>query len=56
LLRRYLIDLPAHVTEVGFVWYRLYLMVVLWVAATVPPLMLITALVLWFGFGIRWGW
>ena len=54
--RYWLIDLPAHVTEVGMTWYRFYLMVLLWVFATAPLAALLTSLVLWFGFGTRWGW
>ena len=54
--RRVLIDWPAHITEVGFVWYRLYLLALLWLAATAPLATLLTALTLWYGFGVRWGW
>ena len=55
-LRTLLVDWPARITEVGFIWYRLYLMVVLWMAATVPLTTVFAGLVLWYGFGIRWGW
>lgn len=54
--RYWLIDVPAHITEVGLVWYRLYWLVVLSIAALVLPVTVVTILVLWFGFGIRWGW
>ena len=54
--RYWLIDLPARITEVGFAWYRLYFLVVLWAVALIAPVMALTTLVLWFGFGIRWGW
>lgn len=54
--RRVLIDIPARITEVGYVWYRLYWLIVLSVIAVVLPAMVVSTLVLWFGFGIRWGW
>lgn len=54
--RYWLIDAPAKITEVASVWYRLYFMVLLWIAALTVPALLLTTLVLWFGFGIRWGW
>lgn len=54
--RRWFVDIPAQVTEVGMVWYRAYLMVVLVIGAFVVPVVGLIALVLWFGFGIRWGW
>ena len=54
--RTFLIDWPARITEVGFVWYRLYLLVLLWAVATVPLATVLMALMLWYGFGIRWGW
>jgi hypothetical protein len=54
--RYWLIDLPARATEVGYVWYRVYFLALLWLAALTVPGMVLTILVLWFGFGIRWGW
>ena len=55
-LRFWLVDGPARITEVGFTWYRLYMLVVLFIAGPGLILMALTVLVLWFGFGIRWGW
>ena len=37
-------------------WHRIYWLIVTVFASTVLPLMVLTMLVLWFGFGIRWGW
>lgn len=57
--RYWLIDAPAHLTEVGLVWYRLLFMVLLWCAAAGAAIGLVgvmASLVLYFGFGIRWGW
>jgi hypothetical protein len=57
--RYWLIDLPARATEVGYVWYRLLVLSLLWVAAAgavVGLLSLTVSLALYFGFGIRWGW
>lgn len=54
--QRWLVDIPARITEVGFTWYRLYLLIVCAVAALTLPAMVLTMLVLWFVFGIRWGW
>ena len=57
--RYWLIDVPAIVTEVGLAWYRLLFMVLLWCAAAgavIGILGLMVFLVLYFGFGIRWGW
>lgn len=54
--RYWLIDLPATITEAGFVWYRLYWLVVVCLCALVGPVMALSVVVLWFGFGIRWGW
>ena len=55
-LRYWLVDVPARITEAGYVWYRLYFLFLLWIAALTVPLTVLTMLVLWFGFGIRWGW
>lgn len=52
----WLIDGPARLTEILFKWYRLYMLVVLSIAALTLPTMLVIVLGLWFGFGIRWGW
>jgi hypothetical protein len=54
--RYWLIDLPARATEAGYVWYRLYYLVILWLAALTAPALALTTAILWFGFGIRWGW
>jgi hypothetical protein len=51
-----LIDLPARATEVGQTWYRAYFTAVLLLAGPGLLLMVLTAVVLWYGFGIRWGW
>lgn len=55
-MRYWLIDLPAQITEAIGVWYRLYWIVVACLCALVGPAMVLSVLVLWFGFGIRWGW
>ena len=54
--RHWLIDVPARITDVVLVWYRLYITLVLATAALILPVTVVTMLVLWFGFGIRWGW
>jgi hypothetical protein len=54
--RHWLIDVPARITDVLLVWYRLYMVVVLSIAAILLPVSVMAMLVLWFGFGIRWGW
>lgn len=54
--RYWLIDLPARATEVGFVWYRVYLLVALVIAGPGLLLMVLLVLILWYAFGIRWGW
>lgn len=54
--RKWIIDAPAHITEVAAIWYRLYLIVTLVVIALTLPALVLTALAFWFGFGIRWGW
>lgn len=54
--RTALINWPARITEVASVWYRLYLIALLWMAAIIPLGTVIIALTLWFGFGVRWGW
>lgn len=56
VVRYWLIDLPAQITEVASVWFRLYFLAILWVAALSLPVTVLSTLVLWFGFGIRWGW
>jgi hypothetical protein len=54
--RYWLVELPAKATEVGYTWYRLYLLVVLMIAGPGLLIMVLSALILWFAFGIRWGW
>lgn len=54
--RKWLIDVPAHITDVAGTWYRLYLIVVLLIAGPGLVFMVLLSLGLWFGFGIRWGW
>lgn len=54
-MRRWLIDLPARATEIGFAWYRLYLMALLFVAGPILMLTALGTLVLW-SIGIRVGW
>lgn len=34
-MRRYLIDLPAHLADLGWHWYRLYLLALLFVIVVV---------------------
>ena len=55
-MRYWLVELPATITEVGLVWFRLYFLVLIVIAALTVPVVSLTMLVLWFGFGIRWGW
>jgi hypothetical protein len=54
--RFWLVDLPADLTDIGLAWYRLILTLPLVIGATIVPVMVLTSLALWFGFGIRWGW
>lgn len=56
LWRYWLLELPARIAEVAAVWYRVYFTIVICVAAIILPLMTLVILILWFGFGIRWGW
>lgn len=37
-------------------WYHLYVFIVIVLAAVILPTMVLAILVLYFGFGIRWGW
>lgn len=54
--RYWLVELPSRTTEVASVWFRLYFTVLLVIAAVSVPATVLAMLVLWFGFGIRWGW
>jgi hypothetical protein len=54
--RYWLVELPARITEVGLTWYRLYMFLLYALIAVIAPVTVIAMLVLWFGFGIRWGW
>ena len=54
--RRWLVDVPVGITEVGFVWYRMYLLCLCAIAALTVPIMVATMLVLWYVFRMRWGW
>lgn len=51
-MRFWLIDIPALIVTV---WYRVTV-VFICAAALVTYVVLMAALVLWWGFGIRWGW
>lgn len=53
--RYWLIELPTTITDIGLAWYRLYFMVVIWIAALVGPAMVLSVLILYV-FGVRWGW
>ena len=53
--REALIDWPAAVAETGFAWYRVYMLILVTVAALTLPTMVAGALIAWL-FGIRWGW
>jgi hypothetical protein len=55
-VRYWLIELPSRITEVACVWYRLYFVFLLLLAALTVPALLLAMVVLWFGFGVRWGW
>jgi len=50
--------ISAVMRGVGWVWqaYRLYMAVILFITGPILMLLVLTMLVLWFGFGIRWGW
>ena len=54
--RYWLIDLPARLLDIAVTGYGLYLIAVISLAAIGLPLMGAVILILWFGFGIRWGW
>lgn len=54
--RRWLIDVPARLLDIAVTGYGLYLVAVITATAIIAPLMVATILLLWFGFGIRWGW
>ena len=55
-LRFWLVTVP--VTAVSWVlwWNRVYWAALYAIAAVGSTVMVLTMLVLWFGFGIRWGW
>lgn len=55
-LRYWLVDAPLTVWSWALAWYRLYWLILGVLGAIVLPLMVLSMLVLWFGFGIRWGW
>jgi hypothetical protein len=55
-LRYWLIDVPSQITECCYVWYRLYFLLLLLLAAVTVPALVLGMLVLWYGFGIRWSW
>jgi hypothetical protein len=54
--RYWLIDVPARIVDFVNLCYHYYLLVVFTVAAVTCIPMVLTISVLWFGFGIRWGW
>ena len=54
--RRALIDIPYKLMDILSVWLRLYLLIVFGLSAIIGPGMALILLVLWYGFGIRWGW
>jgi hypothetical protein len=56
LWRLLLIEIPANMTEVAMVWYRVYLTVILFIGGPILTLSVLVMLLLPFVFGIRWGW
>jgi hypothetical protein len=56
--RYWLIDVPAHLTDAGFVWYRLFFLALLWAATAGAVMGLVGVMVslALYWFGIRWGW
>jgi len=55
-VRWWLIEFPTRVADVAAALCRLYFVVALGLTAIVAPLTVIALLILWYGFGIRWGW
>lgn len=53
--RYWLTEAPEHVTKIALMWYRLYFVVVVIVAAVIPTALALIAFGL-FLVGIRWGW
>lgn len=61
-----MVDCRAHMDRIietitkviRWIWtaYHWYMLVVTFIAGPVLVMMVLTMLVLWFGFGIRWGW
>jgi hypothetical protein len=47
-----LVDIPAGIVSV---WYRMYVVFIA-LASILTVGVVVIVLVLWFGFGIRWGW
>ena len=55
-VRFWLLDVPLAIWRAMLWWHRVYFTFLIVVSSTVLPLMVLITLVLWFGFGIRWGW
>lgn len=55
-LRFWLVTVPVAAVSWLLWWNRVYWTALYAIAAVVFPVMVLTMLVLWFGFGIRWGW
>lgn len=54
--RYWLIDLPASITDHTWRWYRFINTWWLIIGGIICNVMVLTVLLLYFGFGIRWGW
>lgn len=55
-LRFWLVTVPTTAVSWLLWWNRVYWTALYAIAAVVFPVMVLTMLVLWLGFGIRWGW
>ena len=54
--RYWLVELPVTIAEILMAWYRLFIAVFFLIAGPGISVMVLITLVLWYGFGIRWGW
>ena len=55
-VRFWLVELPVTIAEILMAWYRLFIAVFFLIAGPGISVMVLITLVLWYGFGIRWGW
>lgn len=52
----WLVTVPIRIVRYALLWSQVYWTFIYAAGAIILPTMVLTMLVLWFGFGIRWGW